>query len=81
MVPNGEIRYTVKKLTVVVSPLLKGKIFFVITFCKWSAFLVFRREGISYGLNITKWYHFLYSFSYSVMGEWPNGLVGEWPSG
>ena len=39
---------------------------------KWSVFLVFRREAISYDPYITihdttRWYHFSHSFSYSVM--------------
>ena len=47
--------------------LLKGKIFFIINLYKWSVFLVFRMEGIFYGLYSSRWCHLLHSFSYVVM--------------
>ena len=54
VVPCCEIRNSYK---------IDKTIFIIITFNKWSVFLVFRKEGISYGPYSTRWYHFLQSFS------------------
>ena len=56
-------RVTVIKLTVFVICLPLSMISIVIFLFKWSVFLVFRREGISYGPDSTRWYHFSHSFS------------------
>ena len=40
---------------------------------KWSAFLIFKRERISYDPYRTRWYHFSHSFFWSVMD--PPGVL------